>query len=106
MMLGVLRTAGIPSRYVCGYIESDPIKPAEREPRLIGSLATHAWVEALTPGMKWLAIDPTNNQWCGQRHVTMAYGRDSVDATPVRGTFKGSGDQRMKVRVADEKDER
>ena len=99
VMLGVLRTAGIPSRYVCGYIESDPIQPAERRTRLIGSLATHAWVEALAPGMNWLAIDPTNNQWCGSRHVTMSYGRDSVDATPVRGTFKGSGDQRMKVRV-------
>jgi transglutaminase-like putative cysteine protease len=99
VMLGVLRTAGIPSRYVCGYIESDPVEPAERRSRLRGSLATHAWVEALAPGMRWLAIDPTNNQWCGPRHVTMAYGRDSVDATPVRGTFKGSGDQRMKVRV-------
>jgi transglutaminase-like putative cysteine protease len=99
VMLGVLRTAGIPSRYVCGYIESEPITPTDRARRLIGSLATHAWVEALTPGMRWLAIDPTNNQWCGQRHVTMAYGRDSVDATPLRGTFKGSGDQRMKVRV-------
>lgn len=99
VMLGVLRTAGIPSRYVCGYIESDPITPTDRTRRLIGSLATHAWVEALTPGMRWLAIDPTNNQWCGQRHVAMAYGRDSVDATPLRGTFKGSGDQRMKVRV-------
>jgi transglutaminase-like putative cysteine protease len=99
VMLGVLRTAGIPSRYVCGYIESEPVQPAGRPARLRGSLATHAWVEALTPGMKWLGIDPTNDQWCGPRHVTMAYGRDSVDATPVRGTFKGSGDQRMKVRV-------
>jgi transglutaminase-like putative cysteine protease len=50
--------------------------------------------------MRWLAIDPTNNQWCGARHVTMAYGRDSVDATPVRGTFKGSGAQNMKIRVS------
>jgi transglutaminase-like putative cysteine protease len=100
VMLGVLRTAGIPSRYVCGYIESDPVKPAPGASRLVGSLATHAWVEALTPGMRWLAIDPTNNQWCGARHVTMAYGRDSVDATPVRGTFKGSGAQNMKIRVS------
>jgi transglutaminase-like putative cysteine protease len=99
VMLGVLRTAGVPSRYVCGYIESDPIRPNPGAPRLVGSLATHAWVEVLTPGMHWVAIDPTNNQWCGQRHVTMAYGRDSVDATPVRGTFKGSGAQNMKVRV-------
>lgn len=101
VMLSVLRTAGIPSRYVCGYIESDPIKSAPPETsRLVGSLATHAWVEVLTPGMRWLAIDPTNNQWCGERHVTIAYGRDSTDATPVRGTFKGSGEQVMKVRVS------
>jgi transglutaminase-like putative cysteine protease len=99
VMLGVLRTAGIPARYVCGYIESDPVRPNADAPKLVGSLATHAWVEALTPGMRWLAIDPTNNQWCGQRHVTMAYGRDSVEATPVRGTFKGSGAQNMKVRI-------
>ncbi len=100
VMLGVLRTAGVPSRYVCGYIESDPIKPTSGAPRLLGSLATHAWVEVLTPGMRWLPIDPTNNQWCGERHVTIAYGRDSGDATPVRGTFKGSGPQNMKVRVS------
>jgi transglutaminase-like putative cysteine protease len=100
VMLGVLRTAGIPARYVCGYIESDPVKPVAGAPKLVGWLATHAWVEALTPGMHWIAIDPTNNQWCGQRHVTMAYGRDSVDATPLRGTFKGSGAQNMRVRVS------
>jgi transglutaminase-like putative cysteine protease len=100
VMLGVLRTAGVPARYVWGYIESEPIKPIPGAPRLIGSLATHAWVEVLTPGMRWLAIDPTNNQWCGERHITVAYGRDSRDATPVRGTFKGSGAQNMKVRVS------
>lgn len=100
VMLSVLRTAGIPARYVCGYIESDPVKTAPGVTRLVGSLATHAWVEALTPGMHWIALDPTNNQWCGQRHVTMAYGRDFSDASPLRGTFKGSGAQMMKVKVS------
>ena len=99
VMLSVLRTAGIPARYVCGYIETDPVKPTPGAPRLIGSAATHAWVEALTPGMRWIALDPTNNQWCGPRHVTMAYGRDFLDAAPLRGTFKGSGAQNMKVKV-------
>lgn len=99
VMLSVLRTAGIPARYVCGYIETDPIKPKPGAPRLVGSSATHAWVEALTPGMHWIALDPTNNQWCGPRHVTMAYGRDFGDASPLRGTFKGSGAQNMKIRV-------
>lgn len=96
VLLSILRTAGIPGRYVCGYIESDP-PPGGTS--LVGSIATHAWVEALTPGMHWVALDPTNNQWCGPRHVTMSYGRDFEDASPVRGTFKGSGTQSMKVRV-------
>lgn len=99
VMLSVLRTAGIPARYVCGYIESAPRRPEPGTGRLIGSLATHAWVEVLTPGMHWVALDPTNNQWCGRQHVTMAYGRDWQDSAPVHGTFKGSGAQAMKVRV-------
>jgi len=99
IMLSVLRTAGIPSRYVCGYIESDPPKPVPGVRALVGSLATHAWVEALAPGNHWIALDPTNDQLCGARHVTMSYGRDFGDATPVRGTFKGSGAQDMRVRV-------
>ncbi len=100
VMLSVLRTAGIPARYVCGYIESDPVKPVDGRSRLVGSLATHAWVEALTPGMHWIALDPTNDQWCGTRHVTMAYGRDFSDASPLRGTFKGTGEQHLKVKVS------
>lgn len=100
IMLSVLRTAGLPARYVCGYIETDG--PADKSPggrKLVGSVATHAWVEVMLPGLQWVAIDPTNNQWCGERHITVALGRDFEDAAPVRGTFKGSGSQSMKVRV-------
>lgn len=94
VMLSVLRTAGIPSRYVCGYIETVP-----PEGRLVGAVATHAWVEALLPGGIWAALDPTNRSWCAEQHVSMAYGRDFDDAAPVRGIFKGSGHQSMKVKV-------
>jgi transglutaminase-like putative cysteine protease len=96
VMLAVLRSAGLPCRYVCGYIETDA--PRVRG-RLVGSVATHAWVEVLVPGMTWVALDPTNHQWCGERHVAVSFGRDSRDAAPVRGTFKGSGTQDMRVRV-------
>jgi transglutaminase-like putative cysteine protease len=96
VMLSVLRTAGLPARYVCGYIETDP--PAGGG-RLVGAVATHAWVEVLVPGMAWVALDPTNNQWCGGRHVAVSFGRDFADATPLRGTFKGSGGQKMSVKV-------
>ncbi len=95
VMLAVLRSAGLPARYVCGYIETDA--PPGR--RLVGAVATHAWVEVLVPGMTWVALDPTNHQWCGERHVAVSFGRDSRDAAPVRGTFKGSGTQDMRVKV-------
>ncbi len=91
--LSILRTAGLPARYVCGYI--DP----SRDGRLVGSVATHAWIEVLVPGMVWVAFDPTNRQWVNERYVAVAFGRDYRDATPLRGTFKGSGGQAMKVRV-------
>lgn len=94
--LAILRAAGLPARYVCGYIETDPPKDAKR---LIGSVATHAWIEVLVPGMQWIAVDPTNDQWIGERHVAVAVGRDFRDAAPVRGTFKGSGHQTMRVSV-------
>ncbi len=96
VMLSVLRTAGLPARYVCGYIETDPPRGSAR---LVGAVATHAWVEVLVPGMRWVALDPTNNQWCGERHVAVSFGRDFADATPLRGTFKGSGGQTMSVKV-------
>lgn len=106
IMLSVLRTAGLPARYVCGYIEAvappsasaaNPIRRAGRT--LVGAIATHAWVEVLVPGMEWVALDPTNKQWCGERHITVSRGRDFRDATPLRGTFKGTGKQNMKVKV-------
>ncbi len=106
IMLSVLRLAGLPSRYVCGYIEAVAPPSAEagntlgRAGRtLVGAVATHAWVEVLVPGREWVALDPTNKQWCGERHITVSRGRDFRDATPLRGTFKGTGKQTMKVKV-------
>jgi transglutaminase-like putative cysteine protease len=101
VMISILRAARIPCRYVCGYIESEPAVSADpTRKRLVGSLATHAWVEVLVPGLAWVALDPTNNQWCGEQHVTVAVGRDFLDAAPVRGTFKGSASQKLKVHVS------
>jgi transglutaminase-like putative cysteine protease len=94
--LSVLRTAGLPARYVCGYIETDAQASGTR---LTGAVATHAWIEALVPGMTWVALDPTNRQWVDERYVAVSFGRDYRDATPLRGTFKGSGGQKMTVQV-------
>lgn len=98
--ISILRAAGLPARYVCGYIETDPPRNADGTiGRMTGAVATHAWIEALVPGMSWVAIDPTNRQWVNERYVAVSFGRDYRDAAPLRGTFKGSGGQEMKVRV-------
>ncbi len=102
--LSILRAAGLPSRYVCGYIESEasatPTPGEGRSSRkLVGAIATHAWVEILVPGMRWVAMDPTNECWCGEQHVAVSFGRDFSDATPLRGTFKGAGEHKLDVKV-------
>jgi transglutaminase-like putative cysteine protease len=97
--LSVLRTSGLPARYVCGYIEATAPEKENGSKRLVGAYATHAWVEVLVPGMVWVALDPTNRQWCNDRYVAVSYGRDASDAAPLRGTFKGSGGQKLSAKV-------
>jgi transglutaminase-like putative cysteine protease len=62
-------------------------------------VATHAWIEVLIPGQRWIALDPTNNRWCGEQHIAVSFGRDAGEAAPIRGTFKGSQAQSLKVQV-------
>jgi transglutaminase-like putative cysteine protease len=93
LMLQILRTMNIPSRYVSGYI--CPNKNGMR-----GEGATHAWVEAWIPQYGWAGIDPTNNVWVTNRHIKLAVGRHFVDCTPVKGTFKGPAHQRLSVYVS------
>ncbi|MEI6946243.1 transglutaminase family protein [Paraflavisolibacter sp. H34] len=93
LMLQILRTMNIPSRYVSGYI--CPNKNGMR-----GEGATHAWVEAWIPQYGWAGIDPTNNIWVTNRHIKLAVGRHFVDCTPVKGTFKGPAHQRLSVYVS------
>lgn len=93
LLLQLLRTAGIPSRYVSGYI-----CPNENDYR--GEGATHAWVEIFTPNQEWLGLDPTNNIWTMANHVKLSVGRNFNDCTPVKGTFKGLSRQTLSVSVA------
>lgn len=93
VLLQLLRTMRIPSRYVSGYI--CPNKNGMR-----GEGATHAWVEAWIPGSGWTGIDPTNNVWVTNKHVKLAVGRDFNDCTPFKGSFKGAAEQRLSVHVS------
>ena len=96
LMLAILRSNGIPARYVSGYIEAhDP----ESGQEMTGAAASHAWVEIYLPGGTWWGLDPTNNQAVGERHIVVAVGRDYHDVAPMRGTYKGASDQQLKVMV-------
>jgi transglutaminase-like putative cysteine protease len=83
---GCLRALGLPARYVSGYIETD--SPPDM-PRLVGADASHAWCAAWTPLAGWVDFDPTNGHLPTNRHVTVAWGRDYADVTPVRGVMIG-----------------
>lgn len=101
LMLSILRTGGIPARYVSGYIEA--VDPTEDGSELVGAAASHAWVEVLLPGGRWWGLDPTNDQAAGERHIRIAAGRDYDDVAPFRGTFKGVLEQELEVAVGIER---
>ncbi len=83
VMLACLRAHGIAARYVSGYLATQP--PPGKE-RVFGADASHAWIAVWLPGTdQWLAVDPTNNQWANDRYVTVAWGRDYGDVSPVKG---------------------
>jgi transglutaminase-like putative cysteine protease len=96
LMLSALRTLGIPCRYVSGYLET--LAPLGKE-KLAGADASHAWVSVYFPNYGWLDFDPTNNLIPGDRHVSMACGRDYLDVSPVRGVYHGISDHTLKVSV-------
>ena len=84
LAVGCLRSMGLAARYVSGYIETSP--PPGR-PRMVGADASHAWASAFVPGVGWLDLDPTNDQFVTDRYVTTAWGRDYRDVSPVKGVI-------------------
>jgi len=87
LTLGLLRLAGVPSRYVSGYLA----------PRRAGTdgpppeLASHAWIEVLLPGLAWTGYDPTHRCRTDRHYVRIAVGRDYRDVAPVSGSYKTEG---------------
>jgi len=99
-MIGCLRTLGLPARYVSGYLLTSP---PPGKPRLVGADATHAWVSAWCGAgggaAGWVDFDPTNDCVVDDEHITLAWGRDFGDVTPMRGVILGGGEQKLAVRV-------
>ncbi len=86
LAVGALRSLGLSARYVSGYIETSP---PPGEPKSIGADASHAWCSVWVPGHGWVDFDPTNGLSPPDRHVTVAWGRDYADVTPLRGVVIG-----------------
>ncbi|MBF0303040.1 MAG: transglutaminase family protein, partial [Desulfamplus sp.] len=94
--IACLRAIGLAARYVSGYLHT---LPPPGKPKLIGSDASHAWLSIYIPQIGWVDLDPTNNIIPTDQHLTLAWGRDYTDVTPVRGTVLGGGQHRLSVAV-------
>jgi transglutaminase-like putative cysteine protease len=100
-MLSCLRSIGLAARYVSGYLLTEP-PPGQK--RLIGADASHAWVSVYCPGSdgqtgSWIDADPTNGIFPDSSHITLGWGRDFLDVSPLRGVLIGGGRQTMQVAV-------
>lgn len=95
-MLALCRAAGIPARYVSGYVHAMPFGDGQ----LVGSEGSHAWLEAFLPGNGWVGYDPTNGCPVNEAHVKIAVGRDYDDVAPLRGLRRGGGRSEMSVDVS------
>lgn len=93
LTLVLLRSMGIPSRYVSGYLHPKP--SAGIGETVAGQ--SHAWIEAWTG--QWWGYDPTNNLAVNEQHVSVGVGRDYADVPPLKGVFSGGGSTDLEVVV-------
>ena len=96
LQLACLRALALPARYVSGYLLTRP--PPGKE-KLVGSDASHAWVSTWCQQAGWVDLDPTNDTIAGEEHITLAWGRDYGDISPVNGVIFGGGEHIIDVAV-------
>jgi transglutaminase-like putative cysteine protease len=96
LAIGCLRAFGIAARYISGYLETYNVSGGSR---LVGTDASHAWFSVYIPDSGWLDFDPTNNTVPSDQHITLAWGRDYSDVTPLKGIAYGGGQHTLSVSV-------
>ena len=96
LQIACLRALGLPARYVSGYLET---VPPPGQPKLVGADASHAWVSFFCPGLGWIDVDPTNNLLPSMQHITLGWGRDYGDVSPIRGVLVGGEEHTLSVAV-------
>ena len=95
-MISCLRSTGLAARYVSGYLVTQSGVSRQRR---VGAEASHAWVALFVPASGWIELDPTNNVLPASEHITIGWGRDFSDITPLRGVINGGGEQTLTVKV-------
>jgi transglutaminase-like putative cysteine protease len=93
LTVALLRAAGLPARYVSGYLHPD----VAAEPGRTAVGQSHAWVEYWAGS--WVPLDPTSGAEVGERHVVVARGRDYADVPPLKGIYHGPPESDMEVTV-------
>lgn len=96
LLIGCLRSLRLPARYVSGYLRT---LPPPGKPRLIGADVSHAWGSAYCGAGRWLDLCPTNARAADQDFITVAWGRDFDDVSPLRGVIHGSTGHGLAVEV-------
>jgi transglutaminase-like putative cysteine protease len=94
--IAMLRSLGLAARYVSGYVYN---RPKAGEQVLTGADASHAWLGLYVPGFGYVDLDPTNGVIPSDEHVTLAWGRDFSDASPLKGVILGGGAHQLTVAV-------
>jgi transglutaminase-like putative cysteine protease/predicted glutamine amidotransferase len=95
LFICLARLIGVPARYVCGYVLTQPKDPTRAQ-----ADASHAWVQVYLPDVGWRGLDPTNGVVTSTRHVRLAVGRNYLDATPTSGTlYLGGAGETLDVAV-------
>lgn len=95
LMIAVCRARGIPARYVSGYHFVGDLQGGAAD----FEQASHAWVETYVPELGWCSFDPTNKTAFDDRYVKLGHGRDYLDIVPVKGIYRGTGEQQLSVKV-------
>lgn len=98
--ISALRSMGIPTRYMSGYLQTHP---QEGQEKLFGADASHAWFSIYIPSFGWIDFDPTNNKLPNEEYIILGYGRDYTDIAPLKGVVKSSGGSYLGVKVNVEK---
>ena len=95
LSIACLRSLGLAARYVSGYIRTYK----NDETAMVGGDASHAWFSVFVPSFGWVDLDPTNNMYMGEEHITIGWGRDFDDMSPVKGIMTGGGRHTFNVDV-------